>query len=64
MPQATLGSVQQHFSLSQLGEEGMLLASTQKRSGMLLNILKYTVHFPTTKNYLVPNINSAAIKQP
>lgn len=42
----------------------MLLESSEQRPGMLLKILQCTGQSPTTKNYLVPNVNSAEVEEP
>ena len=41
----------------------MLLASNEQRLGMLLNILQYTGHRPTTKNYSVQNVDSTTVEK-
>ena len=45
------------FSVSQLGkEEGLFLATSVQRPGMLLNILGART-FPRIHNYPAPNVN-------
>lgn len=41
----------------------VLLTSNGQRQGMLLNILQCTGKFPTTKNYLVQDVNSAKVEK-
>lgn len=41
----------------------MLLASSEQRLGMLLNILQYTGHRPTAKNYSAQNVDSTTVEK-
>lgn len=43
---------------------GVLLASPVQRPGMLLTILQSTRQPPTTKNYVIQNINSDKAENP
>lgn len=38
----------------------MLLASSELKPGMLLNIVQCTGHFPETKHCLVPSVNGVS----
>lgn len=60
-PPATYGNVWRHFLVG--ATEGVLLASSGYRPGMLVNILQHTEPF-TKYNHPVPNANSAEVGKP